>query len=181
MILYHGTSKFNADKIIKNGFTSDKKYNWHVKSKEGFVYLSLAYAPFYAMAAKNKSKTGALIQVYVSEDRLYPDEDFIMYALGAPSYTQEQLDELDLENYKSSYKDSLKYLGNACAKSIDIIITGVQYFDMEKLIMVCDPSISPINYKFMGEYYQKLTEWIYTGGRPEEFRYDIFSEKEVIK
>ena len=176
MILYHGTSKLNADKIIKNGFRPDKKYNWHVKSKKGFIYLSLAYAPFYAMSAKSKDNTGALIQVYVDEDRLYPDEDFIMHALGSPTYTQEQLDEVDLEGYKSLYKDSLKYLGNACVKPIDVVINGVQYFDMKKLIMVCDPSISPMNYKFMGIYYQKLTEWIYEGNKPEDFRYDIITE-----
>lgn len=177
MILYHGTSKFNADKIIKDGFIPDKKYNWHVKSKQGFVYLSLAYAPFYAMSAKSKGKTGALIQVHVDESHLYPDEDFVMHALGSPSYTQEQLDMLNLENYKLSYKDSLEYLGNACAKPSDITIVGVQYFNMKRLIMVCDPFISPVNYKFMGDYYRKLTEWIYTGNKPETFRHDIFTKR----
>lgn len=177
MILYHGTSKFNADKIIKNGFIPDKKYNWHVKSKEGFVYLSLAYAPFYAMSAKSRGKMGALIQVYVSEDQLYPDEDFVMHALGSPSYTQEQLDTLDLEKYKSSYKESLRYLGNACAKPVDITIMGVQYFDMKKLILVCDPSISPLNYFIMGDYYRKLTSWIYAGNQPETFKQDICIER----
>jgi len=175
MILYHGTSKSNANEIIKNGFKPSKKYNWRVKSKEGFVYLSLAYAPFYAETAKNSNNKGALIQVYVDDDKLYPDEDFIMHALGSPTYTQEQLDEIDLEKYKSFYKDSLEYLGNACAKPVSIIITGVQYFDMKKLILVCDPSITPINYKFMWEYYRKLTRWIYDGNNPEDFRYDIIT------
>lgn len=177
MILYHGTSKFNADKIIKDGFIPDKKYNWHVKSKQGFVYLSLAYAPFYAMSAKSKGKVGALIQVYTNENCMYPDEDFVMHALGSPSYTQEQLDALNLEDYKSFYKDSLEYLGNVCVKPVDITIMGVQYFDMGGLIMVCDPSISPINYKFMGDYYRKLTEWIYNGNKPETFRHDMFAER----
>ena len=49
----------------------DMKYNWQVKSKPGFVYLSLAYAPFYANAADSKSR--ALIKVEVKESALYQD------------------------------------------------------------------------------------------------------------
>ena len=40
MILYHGTSESNGKKIMKEGFIPDKKYNWKIKSKSGFVYLS---------------------------------------------------------------------------------------------------------------------------------------------
>jgi RNA:NAD 2'-phosphotransferase (TPT1/KptA family) len=29
--LYHGTSKENAEKIKKEGFIADKKYNWREK------------------------------------------------------------------------------------------------------------------------------------------------------
>jgi len=54
MFLYHGTTKENAERIMKEGFIPDKKYNWKIKSKQGFVYLSSAYAPFYAMTAKSE-------------------------------------------------------------------------------------------------------------------------------
>ncbi len=88
LILYHGTSESNGKKIMKEGFIPDKKYNWKIKSKSGFVYLSLAYAPFYAEMAKNKSNMGAIIAVEVDERKLYPEDDFIMYSLGRPKYTQ---------------------------------------------------------------------------------------------
>lgn len=45
--------------------------NWGVKSKPGFVYLSKAYAPFYAMAS-TQSKKLALVKVAVYEQNAYP-------------------------------------------------------------------------------------------------------------
>lgn len=81
LILYHGTSKENANKIEKEGFITDKKYNWKVKSKKGFVYLSSAYAPFYAMNSNNKGDELALIKCEVNSKDCYPEDDFIMYCL----------------------------------------------------------------------------------------------------
>src|SRR3989304_3475716 len=124
MILYHGTSGVNAKIIEKEGFIPDQSYNWSITSKSGFVYLSTAYAPFYCMNAikNNKESQGALIQCFVNRNDLYPDDDFVMYTLGFPTYTQEQLNMLDLKKYKKFYKESLQYLGNACAKPEDITI-----------------------------------------------------------
>jgi len=170
MILYHGTSQRNGKKIMKEGFLPDKKYNWKVKSKRGFVYLSLAYAPFYAETAKNKTDMGAIIKVEADERKLYPEDDFLMYSLGKPKYTQKDLDGVDVEKLQGRYQKSLKYMGNACAKPNDIKIIGVSYFDMSKLVFVCDPVISPLNYKIMGSYYLSLTEWIYNGNLPQDFK-----------
>jgi len=170
MILYHGTSGRNARKIMKQGFTPGLKYNWHVQSKPGFVYLSLGYAPFYAMYSTKNSVEGAIIKVEVDEKVLYPEDDFIMAALKKPRYTQDDLDRVDLNFFKQYASDSLKFLGNACAKPEDIKIVGCTYFDMSKLLYVCDPVISSLNYQIMGDYYRKLTEWIYEGNKPEDFR-----------
>jgi hypothetical protein len=93
MMLFHGTTEENAKRIMKEGFVPDKKCNWQLKSKPGFVYLSLAYAPFYANAANGENRNRALIKVEVEESALYPDEDYLMH-------TQADLNRLDLENYK---------------------------------------------------------------------------------
>ena len=69
MILF--TAQPKQTRIMKEGFMPDMKYNWQVKSKPGFVYISLAYAPFYANAADSKSR--ALIKVEVKESALYQD------------------------------------------------------------------------------------------------------------
>lgn len=170
MYLFHGTTLESGKLIEKQGFIPDKKYNWKIKSKKGFVYLSSAYAPFYAMTAKSKSKIRALVKVEVNTEYLYPDDDFIMFALKKPKYTQRELNKINLEDYKDLWVHSLNYLGNVSTKPENIKIIGITYFDASKLILVCDPIISPMNYKFMGNYYRSLTEYIYNGNKPENFK-----------
>lgn len=173
--LYHGTNVESAKQIMKNGFIPDKKYNWNVKSKKGFVYLSKAYAPFYAMNSKGNSRNRSIIQTCVPRNKLYPEDDFIMYALGKPSYTQEELDAVNLEDYKQFFRESLRYMGNASAKPKDIRVMGFRDFDATGLLMTCDPVISPMNYKICGKYYEELTKWIYAGKKHEDFpRMDEF-------
>jgi hypothetical protein len=163
MILYHGTTAERGKQIEEKGFTQ-KEATWKVASKPGFVYFSLAYAPFYS-TAQHDSNEAALVKVEVQDDKLYPDDDFIMLAvLGKKVYTQEDLDSVDLEDYKYLADASLLHLGSASAKIEDIIIIGVSYFDATKLLHICDPMISPLNYKIMGDYYKKLTETLYDGG-----------------
>jgi len=161
IILYHGTSMKNAKRIEKEGFVPDKRYNWKVKSKKGFVYLSSAYAPFYAL--NHGTKMLALIKVEVDTNDLYPEDDFIMFAIKKPSYTQEELDGISLENNKNLWCKSLQFMGNVAVRPEKIKIIGIRIFNGEKLIFKCDPVISPTNFLIMGDYYKKLSEWIFEG------------------
>ena len=168
MELYHGTSVASARKILREGFKYGVKYNWlgKIKSKKGYIYLSLAYAPYYAMATKSASNMRAIVKVKVNKSDLYPDEDFLYNtAIGSRVYTSK----FDLRQYKHLADMSLKYLGNVCALPEDIKVIGIREFDARRLMMVCDPSIVPINYAIMGDYYRELTKWIYSGRKPEEF------------
>jgi hypothetical protein len=159
---YHGTSAKNARKIWKEGFKVDGiKHNWKVKSKKGFVYFSLAYAPFFAMNAGSKDL--ALVMVSVDTEDLYPEDDFLMRALGKPVYTQKDLDKIDFEKYKSFWGMSLQDMGSACAKPEKVVVLDVCFFDGTKLIHKCDPCITPLNYSVMGKYYVALTDWIMQG------------------
>jgi hypothetical protein len=115
----------------------------------------------------------ALIKVDVKESALYPDEDYLLH-------TQADLDRLDLENYKGFWEKSLEYLGNVSAKPEDITILGCRVFDSTNLLAVCDPGITPINYMLMGEYYRKLTEWIYEGNNPVDFRDPTFRPADIF-
>ena len=166
--LFHGTSQRNAEKIMDGGFIPDKSYNWNVKSKKGFVYLSSAYAPFYSMM--NNARKLALIKVEVDSEHLYPEDDFIMLVLKKKVYSQNDLDKVDLSKYKKLWKESLQYMGNVAVRPHYTKILGVRYFDGSNLIMKCDPVISPINFKIMGQYYKDLTEWIYEGKDIMKFR-----------
>jgi len=172
VILYHGTTETHAKQIIKEGFHPGIRSNWKVKSKPGFVYLSSAYAPFYAMEAKNGNDRKALIKCEVKASDLYPEDDYIMYAMGKPVYSQAELNAVDFEAVKRYAPLSLKYMGNACAKPKDIKILGMMAFSSKNLLMVCDPVISPMNFAIMGEYYKSLTEWIYDGNDPLKFQRD---------
>lgn len=174
LILYHGTSEKNARKIMKEGFIPDKSYNWDVKSKKGFVYLSSAYAPFYAM--NHDTDKLALIRVSVSISDCYPEDDFLMRVLGKPVYTQEELNEVNFKMYKYLSKASLKYMGNVSVKPNKVKILGVRYFNGENLIMKCDPVISPENFAILGDYYNNLSHWIYNGNEILNFRSFMFIE-----
>lgn len=165
IILYHGTTKESADQIKKEGFVYGKKYNWEgaIRSKENFIYLSTAYAPYYAMAAKSNSNNCAIIKVIFNKYDIYPDEDFIHYTYRIP------IQNINIEDYKELAFGSLNYLGNIAIRPNKIKIVGITYFNAKNLLTVCDPSITPINYKFMGDYYKGLTEWIYQGNVPSKY------------
>lgn len=78
------------------------------------------------------------------------------------------------EKFKSHWKQSLASMGNVAAKPDKIKVIGIKEFDGQHLIMKCDPAVSPINYKIMGRYYRKLTEWLYAGNKIEDFESDLY-------
>lgn len=168
IILFHGTSEANAKKIMKEGFRPDLKYNWDVKSKKGFVYLSKAYAPFYAERSTRSEKL-ALIKVSIDTQDAYPEDDFVMLASGKRKYTQKELDVVDLEEKKPDWEKSLKFMGNVAAHPDKVKILGVRYFDRDGLLMKSDPAITPENFAIMGSYYEKLSEWIFEGKKIMNF------------
>lgn len=178
LIIYHGTSAENARKIMTEGFKVEGvKRNWEIASKEGFVYFSLAYAPFYAMSCDSDTENEAelaLIKVSIAEEDLYPEDDFIMLALhGKSKYDAEDLAKVDFEKEKGYWTNSLLHMGNVAAKPDKVKILGVRYFKGRELIQKCDPVISPMNFKIMGQYYYKLTKWIYEGKKIMDFEEDI--------
>ena len=133
------------------------------------MYLSLAYAPYYAMAAKSRKRQKALIQVEVASKYLYPEDDFLMFELGynkVRAYTQKEVDAVDLNDYKYLYKKSLQYMGNASAKPEHVKVLGVRTFDAHQYL--CDMP-SPDNYLTLGKYYRNLTKWIYEGNDPLKY------------
>jgi len=165
MILYHGTNLTFGKAIMENGFldrVGSHKSNWSkdIQSKEGFVYLTNAYAFYYAVACSKGSK-GAIIQVNVDAKDLYPDEDFIMQI---NKLSKEETALINLEDYKHTAMLSLNNLGTVCIKPDRITVTGYREFDINDIIRYSDPSITLMNYRILGGYYKKLTTtWFETG------------------
>jgi len=163
MFLYHGTSVNNAHQILREGFRDrvlGGKSNWSGKviSQSGFVYLTKAYPFFYASnAAKENEIQGVVIKVEVDEKDLYPDEDILRF--------NKVKGKIDIRNYKEYSVLSLEELGNVAVKPEDIKkIIGMKTFDIATMIFYSDPSMSPMNYMFLGKYYCMLTDTWWNDG-----------------
>lgn len=172
LVVYHGTSRKNAEKILAEGFKAeDVKRNWDVPSKPGFIYFSTAYSPFYAMRCDEEENEEelAIIKAAIKEEDLYPEDDFIMLSEGKPKYDEEDLARIDYEAVKHKWKESLRFMGNVSAKPEAIKIIGCTFFKGRELIWKCDPVICPDNFKIMGKYYEAMTEWIYQGKSIKDF------------
>jgi hypothetical protein len=170
--LYHGTSKFKARKIMKEGFSEDGKPNWAVPSRRGFVYLSTAYAPFFSMYA-GKGLTGSLIKMDVPPENWYPDDDWLMLALGKAKYTINELLDVDPDQYRDYAMKSYEQLGCISVRVEDItpeMIVGAKDYNMKNILSVSDPIIAPANYMIMGSHYRALSDYIYEHGTIEGFQ-----------
>lgn len=169
--LYHGTSPEKAERILRDGFHPVRHRQYKTRSKAGFVYLSTAYAPFYALQM-SQGKTLALVKITVSPEDLYPEDDFLMTALGKPVYTQEELDAIRLEDYQSHWRKSLEFMGNVAVRPESCTVEGIRVFNGSRLLCRFDPVVAPLNYLIMGEYYRRLSDWIYAGKDLMEFERD---------
>lgn len=182
MFVYHGTSETAARQALKSGIQprrlsgSDGNWKHTVKSNPDFVYLTVAYAPYYAAAVTDMGRERpAVIQIdldALDQDRLFPDEDFIEQAMrGKPLGPSEELKKRNryviehIEGYRENWKLSLENLGTLCFKGVvpASAITKIVAFDASKnpgvALDMLDPLVSLANYKWCGEKYRALTRW----------------------
>jgi len=179
MKLYHGTSDRYLASILKGGLRPRgrrKKSNWDsYPSRPDCVYLTEAYAPYFAEQATNvkKGERSLIVEVEIDEndERLLPDEDFIAQALS--TQLKVSIDAVhagvrnSLEGYAHHALDSLAGLGNVCIKGTvsQAAISRYVVVDFKKqteLWQVClDPSISLMNYRFCGDKYKTVIKWLF--------------------
>ncbi|NIE63173.1 hypothetical protein [Burkholderia sp. Ax-1719] len=179
--LYHGTSStawaaiMHAGKLQARGALPG---NWThtAESHAGVVYLTTAYAAYFAACATRQGDCGVVLEIDVEAlhaDILCCDED--AYAL------------LDLKNLypeKSVYElaamakealptgpevaaASLQLMGN-CGYLADIPLSAVTRVvqiewqaNPELAHAALEPVISPQNYRLFGPAYRKLTRWLF--------------------
>lgn len=86
MILYHGTSESNLNKILEQGSIQPRgtagKSNWEhtIISSPDRVYLTTAYAGYFAANVSKENERWAIIEIdtdFLDEDNFFPDEDVI--------------------------------------------------------------------------------------------------------
>ena len=179
MKLYHGTSDRYLASILKHGLRPRgrrKKSNWgSYPSRPDCVYLTEAYAPYFAEQATNvkKGERSLIVEVEVDEQdpRLLPDEDFIAQAMASQLKVSIEAVHLGVRNALEGYAhhalDSLRGLGNVCIKGLvspEAIsrYVVVDFSKQTELWQVClDPSISLLNYRFCGEKYKSVIKWLF--------------------
>ncbi|MAZ56785.1 hypothetical protein CL653_03265 [bacterium] len=181
MLIYHGTSSRYLQNILKNGLHPRKKTknsNWRTKSGSDRIYLSHAYAPYYAMNAIGNSEVDRPVILEIDTKdfnimNLVADEDYLEQVTrnrdNLPNnwsitrrtiHYRQRARTMGFELENGSAFDSLKYLGT-CAYLGDIppsAITRVITWNPDKLSkltwMVMDPTITLMNYKIVGKKYR---------------------------
>jgi hypothetical protein len=197
-LLYHGTSSKYLSRILSQGIKprgTQRRGNWETyPSRHDFVYLTTAYAPYFAWnAADVRNGEQALIVEVDSqrlpETRLFPDEDFVAQAIS-------QTEGRPLSEVHPKVRDTILYYGDLASASIQHlgnvahrgvvppeIITRYATIDLKKqrdlAWACCDPSISTINYRLCGSKYRSIISWIFGDRQDFEVGHGVPNEQYV--
>lgn len=163
---------------------SANKGNWlhTVSSNPAMVYLSVAYAPYFALQATPpvSGSRMALIEInaeLLDESKFYCDEDYMEQCLRD---AKRALFQLHLENagikkrqmyvrrnlhrWQELWPGSLEHFGSICHKGMiePSAITRIVVYDARDnpaATYLCkEPTITIANYKFCGGQYRALTQ-----------------------
>lgn len=181
MKLYHGTSARHLNKILRHGIKprGSKSGNWDhsVLSHPDAVYMTSAYALYYALTASN-GKAGVIIEIdtdKLNPFKLCPDEDFLAHATRK-RFGDKSLNEVvafyrdDLERYAEHWQDSIDHMGNCCYLDhvpVEAITRYALIGNSSEWIRWSDPTISIMNFKIMGDYYRALSKMLF--GDPVDY------------
>jgi len=205
MKLYHGTTAAVARSAITTGIwprrLTGSKGHWQHRSKADMVYLTTAYAPFYAASACNgNNQQWGILEVETNrldESLLRPDEDWLEQStrvLVRPeaaaqkyaAYLREAANALAEELYTRStmwsrtawYRDHLDrfapfwrlsldgmgtcaHKGAIPARAITRAVTFNPRTNQALEWDVSDPTVTIMNYQWMGAKYRLLTKWFF--------------------
>jgi hypothetical protein len=173
--LYHGTSERHLGSILRDGIKprGRKRGNWKpYPSIAGHVYLTEAYAGYFATVAAKKGERALIVEVCLEDDsRLYPDEDFIAQALAAQNKRSIEVYHDEVVKTIACYRDyvqaSLDGLGNVSHRGVipPPAISRYVLVDTKKqsdvIMLALDPTISLMNYRFCGEKYRTINSWLF--------------------
>jgi hypothetical protein len=183
MKLYHGTTERIGRLALKEGLRPRKltgKSNWKhtVESHPSLVYLTTAYAPYYALQVV-KGKKISIVEIetdLLDEFKMRPDEDFMEQAtrldkkndagiIGKTINERTEYIRNHLEEFSGFWRTSVEYLGNCAYEGIipKTAINRIAVIDTSKCQAMCFEAIEPIitvmNYKICGAQYRMLTKW----------------------
>jgi hypothetical protein len=184
--IYHGTTETIGRRALTEGLKPREvtgKSNWKhtVESNPTLIYLTTAYAPYFALQAVKERKGAkfAIVEIetdLLDETKMRPDEDFIEQATrldkknnaGIRGKTMNERVEYirnHIDEFSDSWKLSVEHLGNCAFKGVikKTAITKVSVVDISKCKSMCfeaiEPVISLMNYKICGAQYRMLNRW----------------------
>jgi len=208
MKLYHGTAERHLPAILRDGLKprGKRRGNWShtIESNPDAVYLTAAYAIYFAMTATDaadKSDRSVVLEIDTSKlDPFYlvPDEDWLEQVsrkqnspstapINKPMKYRTKWYRRRLLNYNDYWQDSLDGLGN-CAY-LDTIpaaaITRIAFIDRQTnadlmLMAGLDPTISLMNYRFVGQRYRNAMKKLFGEPVEEEDPFDAIRPPEQI-
>jgi len=200
MKLYHGTCGSHLPRILKKGITPRgvRKGNWpECRSHPECVYLTDAYAGYFALAASKKGRC-VVFEIdtdLLAEGDMLPDEDFLgqveqRQLQGTPDgqtliqRTEAFREQLPNWCYTDTYKLSLQHLGTCAYLGTipTIAITRYVTFGTWKnaqLRLIFDPTITLMNYTLLGPAYRRKTAWLFGDKPPEPGPTDIMSDLDL--
>jgi hypothetical protein len=182
MLLYHGTNEKVARKALKEGIRprimTRRKSIWDkCPSRKDLVYLTDAYAPYFAFSATKKGQRLGIIEVdtdMLDEARLLPDEDFLENVSRGefPEAGEELVGRTcwfrdNLEEFQHHWVDSLEGLGNVAYRGAipPEAITRISVFDPRSnpgiYQLVVDPAVSVLAYQVTAPKYRALIDWFF--------------------
>ena len=165
MILYHGTNLRHFKKIKKEGLKprGKNKGNWTYGQGQGneeLIYLTTCYAAYYAYASCTKDIDRAVIlKIELPDDyEFYPDEEFLSHAIVDSNKDRKykKMEDINALEYQKHWKESLRYMGTVAVKKIPLKYITAYCEESESLqfTRMCDPVISPLNYRICSESYK---------------------------
>ena len=191
MLLYHGTSERVARLAMTEGlsprFQSGVESVWgDHPSSEHHVYLTTAYAGYFAMNATEGEERWAIIEIdtdLLPDDgtgceHLYPDEDWLEQVTRGQELPEEWgVNGATMEVRTKWFRENLWRFGHLWEKSVEGLgncayngvippeaITRVSFVDPKgnpsMTLMASDPCITVMNYRICQGKYQGLMRWL---------------------
>jgi RNA:NAD 2''-phosphotransferase len=189
MILFHGTSSRWLDQILAQGIRPRRRTrfegNWTdtVNSHANHVYLTDSYAPYFAECAIPSEDHKSVPVVFVVDTlripQLVADEDAIEQ-VERRSHPNEIFSKSDVyertrrfatmaprlaASGKFTHHDSLTALGTCAAVDTIPRQAIIGYIRLKRVYswQVWDPTITLENYRFMGDFYRHVSEYLWLG------------------